>query len=120
MKRTNLMKCSKCFHTLPPGKRTWRPYWGLWAECDGKRWTYAADGPPLGYLIFFGPEPARTGMRSVPAKPAHWAAYAVECNPETKEGAWPGWIEVGQSKTSKAAKKIVEDYISKNRFWSNR
>jgi len=114
------MRCSKCYHTLPHRKRTWAPRWELWAAADGKRWTYVADGPPLGYLMFFGAEPGRTGMCRVPAKPAYWAAYAVECNPEKKGGAWPRWIEIGQFKTSAQGKRCIEDHIRKNGYWNRR
>ena len=98
------MRCSKCHHILPPHKRTWAPRWELWGACDGKRWTYVADGPPLGYLC------------RVSAKPAYWAAYAVECDPE-RQKTWPGWIEIGQG-TAQTAKKLVEDYIRQNKYWA--
>jgi len=37
--------CTKCFHSLPQGRRHWRPWWQKWAGADETSLHYAGEGP---------------------------------------------------------------------------
>ena len=47
---SEVKRCPKCFHRLPPGRRTWKPVWQKWPDVDLTSLHYAADGPALGKI----------------------------------------------------------------------
>jgi len=105
-------RCGKCFHPLPYGRRTWSPFWSWYEEAGGPRLTYAADGPPLGYVMPFT-DPYGTHF---------YRAYALVSRPERGK-AWPNMGDVTVEKgtlgcrTRRNAIRIVEAVVRERGLW---
>lgn len=120
MPEHSVRKCTKCFHPLPFGRLTWRPFWSLWSEAIGERLTYAADGPPLGYVIEFSGERLASAVPSENKATRHWRAWALLVRP-TRGGAWPYMTELMLRRgTLREAKRAVEQAVRDRGLWDSR
>lgn len=106
MPKHPVKKCSKCYHPLPYGRRSWRPFWSLWESVYGPRLTYAADGPTLGYVV----------REAAPSR--LWVAYALSEIPKPGR-AWPMLrVSPDRYRGKKAAMRAVEVEVYRLKLWS--
>lgn len=106
MPRHPTRKCSRCYHPLPYGRPSWRPFWSLWKSVYGPTLTYAADGPTLGHVVRQNP-PRRL-----------WMGFVLSAIPRSGH-AWPLPRELRERfRDKRAAMRAVEVEVYKLKLWS--
>lgn len=101
-------RCSKCFHPRPYGRRTWQPFWSWFEEAGGPRLTYAADGPPLGYVMECA---TATGTR-------YYRAWVLSARPERGK-AWPKMNEVTLKRgAQREGVRAIEVAVREHELWN--
>ena len=106
-------RCSRCFHTLPEKRNTFRPRWEKRYVSDGNNdgnimkteWTYASEGPALGCIV----------TRQQPSG-LNYAALAINEYPQDGK-RWPAKVWLDTFRLISDAKLAVEIHIFDKKLW---